>query len=386
MGVTVFRGGRIFDGEALHEGWSLCLTDGAVTALGPEGQTPKGAQVVDLQGDILSPGYVDLQVNGGGGVQFNDVPTVAGLTRIAAAHRALGSAAILPTLITDRPEVTASAIAACIAAVGQGVPGIAGLHLEGPHLSLARKGAHDPSLIRRMEAADHAQLCEAARRLPVLMVTLAPESVTLEQVASLAAAGVIVMLGHSDTDHETAMAYAAAGARGVTHIFNAMSQLGSRAPGLVGAALDCGGLSAGLIADGIHVHPAAIRVALAAKRGAGRIFLVTDAMAPAGTQDDGFTLNGRTVFRQGGALRLADGTLAGADLDMTRALDVMTQDVGLGVAEALAMATAVPARFAGLGPDLGGIVVGARPYLIWLSTAQDGPALISVLTRQTGST
>lgn len=361
MSRTVFTGGSIFDGKRRLAGHALVVdADGVVVSLSPDAGA--AGATVDLGGDILAPGYVDLQVNGGGGVMLNDAPTVETLARMAEAHRALGATTLLPTLITDRRQVTDAAIAAVVEAIDQGVRGIGGLHLEGPHLSLARKGAHDGALIRPMEDGDLDGLLDAAQRLPVLLVTIAPESVTLPQVRRLAEAGVHLSLGHTDADYETCVAYAKAGVSLATHLFNAMSQFGSRAPGLVGAALDTGALSAGLIADGVHVHPAAMRRAFAAKAGPGRIFLVSDAMAVAGTEETGFRLNGREITRQGGRLTLADGTLAGADLDLTRAIRVLVEDVGLPVEAALAAATSVPADVVGL--PLGRIRVGEPVDLI----------------------
>ncbi|MCR8546369.1 N-acetylglucosamine-6-phosphate deacetylase [Salipiger sp. P9] len=377
MTDTLYRGGLIFDGARLLTGHALHMSGARVVALAPEAAvTPQGATVVELDGDLIAPGYVDLQVNGGGGVMVNDGPTVADLARIATAHRGLGSTTILPTLITDTYERSAAAVAAVAEAVEQGVAGIGGLHLEGPHLSLARKGAHDPALIRAMAPRDLDLLCDAAARLPVLMVTVAPESVTLSQVSALVGAGVLVSLGHTDADYDTCRAYAAAGARCVTHLFNAMSQLDKRAPGLVGAALDCPGLSAGLIADGAHVHPAAMRIALAAKPEG--VFLVTDAMAPAGTEEDGFFLNGRWITRAGGRLLLEDGTLAGADLDLTRAVNFLVTEAGVPLARALAMATSVPARLAGLPAGVGTLTEGEAATPIRLGQGAEGLVLRGV--------
>ncbi|MGR3762325.1 N-acetylglucosamine-6-phosphate deacetylase (plasmid) [Roseobacteraceae bacterium NS-SX3] len=344
--AIIFRGGPVFDGIRFHEGAAVRVEAGRITALGPEADIG-GGDVTDLAGGILAPGYVDLQVNGGGGVMFNDDPSLETLSRIAAAHRKLGATTILPTLITDTPEKTRAAIAAARDAVAAGVPGIAGLHLEGPHLSVARKGAHDAALIRPMDEADLALLIEAARTLPALMVTLAPENATPAQVRALAAAGAVISLGHSDADYETCLTYAEAGASCATHLFNAMSQLGNRQPGLVGAALACGRMHAGLIADGIHVHPETMRAAWAAKRGPGRIFLVSDAMAVAGTDLTGFELEGRRITRREGRLTLADGTLAGADLDLTTALRVLTAQAGVPLEQAMAAVTGWPAAVMG---------------------------------------
>ncbi|OYX41077.1 MAG: N-acetylglucosamine-6-phosphate deacetylase [Rhodobacterales bacterium 32-67-9] len=367
MAATLYHGADIFDGEWLGPG-ALLVEDGRIAALLAPDAGADGARRVELDGGILVPGFVDLQLNGGGGVMFNDDPSVGTLATMAEAHAGLGALTILPTLITDTPEITEAAVAAVEAAVAAGVPGIAGLHLEGPHLSHARKGAHDPALIRPMGEGDLAFLAGAAKRVPRLLVTLAPENVTTVQIGALAKAGVIVSLGHSDAGYDTCRAAAAAGATLATHLFNAMSQLGNRQPGLVGAVLATGALHAGLIADGIHVHPAAIRTALAAKEGPGQLFLVTDAMAPAGTAITSFTLNGREIRREAGRLTLANGTLAGADLDMARALRVLVGDVGLALDRALGMATQIPARVARLSEGCGALQPGRNADFLHLTS------------------
>jgi N-acetylglucosamine-6-phosphate deacetylase len=269
---------------------------------------------------------------------------------------------LLPTLITDTPEITRAVVAAGIAAAEAEVPGFLGLHLEGPHLDPVRKGAHDPALIRPMEGADLALYVEAARHLPALMVTVAPESVTPQQIAALAGAGAVVSLGHSDTGLDAARAMFAAGAACVTHLFNAMSPLGHREPGLVGAALASDAVHVGLIADGIHVAPEVMRIALRAKPDG--VFLISDAMAVAGTGLTEFTLGRRRILRRNGRLTLEDGTLAGADLDMATAIGVLVRDVGIAPARALAMATAIPAGL--IGAAAGRLHPGARADLVHL--------------------
>lgn len=356
----------LFDGTSFMPRHALIVEAGRVAEIVPAGAVPRRARLMELGPGFLAPGFVDLQVNGGGGILFNDDPSVETLRHMAGAHARLGTTALLPTLITDTPEATARAIAAAEAAIGSGVPGLAGLHLEGPHISHARKGAHDPSLIRPMENADLAAIRDAAPRLPALLVTVAPEVVSPRQIEAMAAAGVIVSLGHSDADYETSLRAAAAGARCVTHLHNAMSPLTSRAPGLVGAALSAPELSAGLIADGIHVHPATIAASLRGKAGPGAIFLVTDAMATAGSEIDAFNLNGRRIERRDGRLTLPDGTLAGADLDMAAALAVMTRQVGVSALTALAMATRLPAELIGQYPERGALRLGSRADFVHL--------------------
>lgn len=343
-----FSGGPIFDGHNLLHGHAAVFENGILSRLEPDGDSsmPK-TETVDLSGDILSPGYFDLQVNGGDGVMLGDDPSLATIERITKAHRRLGALNILPTLITDTPEKTALTLQAGIEAACANTPGFAGLHLEGPHLSAVRKGAHDAALIRPMTDADVSQLIRARPLLPALKVTVAPENVTPEQVTQLVNAQILVSLGHTDAGFDTCLTYAEAGARCVTHLFNAMSPLGNREPGVVGAVLACGTLSSGLIADAIHVHPETMRAALKAKTGPASIFLVSDAMAVAGTELKAFELEGRKIHRNKGRLTLDDGTLAGADLDLTTALRVLTAQVGIPLPRALEMATTIPASMIG---------------------------------------
>ncbi len=363
MQRLAYTGAAIHDGTRLHDGAALLIEEGVVAGIVPVSDVPDGCAVERLSGGTLCPGFVDLQVNGGGGAMFNDRPDVATLKVIAAAHRSLGTTALFPTLITDTAQASAAAIAAVEAAIAEGVPGIVGLHLEGPHLSQARKGAHDPALVRPMGPDDMSMLKQAAARLPNLMLTVAAETVTREQIEQLTRAGVILSLGHSDAGYEACRAAFAAGARCTTHLFNAMSPLGHREPGLVGATLD-GTAAAGLIADAIHVHPAAIRLALRAKPEG--IFLVTDAMAPVGSDITEFTLNGRRILRRDGRLTLADGTLAGADLSMPRAISVLVGAVGVDLEMAIAMATSRPAAVLREPGGAGRLIGAAADHVVHL--------------------
>ena len=324
-----YVGARVHDGIDLRDDNSVLLVhaDGSRSIIA-RANLPDDCPVETLSGGIIAPGYVDLQINGGGGVMFNDDQSVDALRTIAKAHASIGTAVILPTLITDTPCRTKAAIDAVDEAITEGVAGIAGIHLEGPHLSVPRKGAHDPNLIRPMSDDDLAVVLSATERLPNVMMTVAPENTTHAQIRAMSDAGVIVSLGHTDAGFDTCMAAFDAGARCVTHLFNAMSQLGNREPGLVGATLARDDIHAGLIADGVHVHPATIRIALATAKNNDRIMLVTDAMATAGSQIDEFVLNGRSVLRKDQRLTLENGTLAGADLEMTQAISTMVNAVG----------------------------------------------------------
>lgn len=361
-----YTAAQLFDGEKLVARMAVVVEGGVIQSVVQAARLPADINVVDFGDVILSPGFVDLQVNGGGGVMLNDEPSLQAIKTIISAHMGFGTGWLLPTLITDTPEVTRRAVEAAIEAERTGTDGFAGLHLEGPHLSIKRQGAHDPALIRPMEDDDLAFLLEAKSKLRTLLVTLAPESVTPDQIARLATAGVIVSLGHSDCSYETAMRCFDAGATMVTHLFNAMSQLGNREPGLVGAALTSSKVSAGLIADGFHVHPASMAAALKSKAGPGAIFLVTDSMSTVGSDIQSFTLNGRQIIRSGGRLTLADGTLAGADIDMLACVRNAHDMLGLPIEAALAMATSAPAN-AVRRSDLGRLLPGSRASLIALS-------------------
>jgi N-acetylglucosamine-6-phosphate deacetylase len=370
MRLLALTAPKVFDGDAWHHDAAVLVRGDRVEAVVPRQSVPAGMPVSERNG-MLVPGFVDLQVNGGGGVMLNDRQDLDAIRTICAAHAPFGTTALLPTLITDTLETTTRAVEAGATATEAGVPGFLGLHLEGPHLSLVRKGAHDPELIRPMTDADQAFLIAARARVPVLLTTVAPESVEAARVAGLAGNGVVVSLGHSDTTFATANAYAKAGAGMATHLFNAMSQIGNREPGLAGAVLNSGTLWAGLIADGFHVDPATMGIALRAKQGPAKIFLVTDAMATIGTDMTSFTLTGRIIRRQGGRLTLEDGTLAGADLDMISAVRFMHRRIGLDLGEALRMASLYPAQAIGVDSRYGRLTSGARADVVNLSEALD---------------
>jgi N-acetylglucosamine-6-phosphate deacetylase len=366
MSRIAYTGARIFDGQQWWERSALVVNGDRIEGI-IAADSPTDAQRVPLSGGILAPGFVDLQVNGGGGALFNLTPDLPTVETICGAFARFGTTACMPTCITDTPAVITAAIAAAKAAAQKGVRGFLGLHLEGPHLSVARKGAHDPALIRAMEEADLVELVEARQHLPNMISTVAAETVTPNQITRLHEAGIVVSIGHSDAGYAKVQAAAEAGATMVTHLFNAQSQLGNRDPGVVGAALDIGTLWAGLIADGIHVDKAAIGVALRSKRGPAHIFLVTDAMSPTGTDATSFELTGRTVYRKDGALRLADGTLAGADLTMIDAVTFVHRTIGLPLEEALRMASLYPSQALGVDKERGSLQPGLRADLVHLS-------------------
>lgn len=345
-------GGRVFDGDRIVEGQAVLIADGRIEALVPEGEIPPNAERVALEGGLLTPGFIDVQVNGGGGIMLNDSPTVDGVRMMAEAHRRFGTTGMLPTLITDTPEKMPAAIEAVRRAMAEGVPGVLGIHLEGPFLNVERKGVHDPRLIRPITEADIATA--TSLETGKTLVTLAPERAPEGTVRRLSDAGVLVCAGHTVGPYDAIRAAIAEGLRGFTHLFNAMEPMNSREPGVVGAALDDPGTWCGVIVDGHHVHPASLRVALAAKP-RGRMMLVTDAMAPVGAAEPSFVLKGETITAIGGRCATEDGTLAGSALDMASAVRNSVAWLGQTVEEALRMASLYPAAFLGLDDRLGRI-------------------------------
>ena len=350
------------------DGWRsdlAVLLDGEriVDLLPPSDPRVRHAQQQDLHGAMLLPGFIDVQVNGGGGVLFNEAPTVETLRRIGAAHRRFGTTGFLPTLISDRTQVMRAALAAVEQALAEGVPGVLGIHLEGPYLAPARKGVHDAKYFHAPGSGELALLCAPHRG--VRLLTLAPDQVPVSTIGALAAAGVIVCAGHTAADYETTRAALAAGVRGFTHLFNAMTPFGSREPGVVGAALDDPDSWCGIIADGHHVHPASLRVAIAAKP-RGKVLLVTDAMPPVGADRPDYVLNGETIIARDGICQTAQGVLAGSALDMASAVRNAVQLLGLSLKEAVRMASTYPAEFLGLGESHGRIAPGFRADLVVL--------------------
>src|SRR6476659_4513783 len=356
--------GRVFDGRGWHRDAAVMVQDGRIVGLASLGEIPSDwPQSRVPAGVFVTAGFIDLQVNGGGGVLLNDHPTADGMRAIARAHRRYGTTACLPTLITDTREQTRSAIAAARSVAGR--EGVLGLHLEGPFISPQRPGVHRPDRIAEPGAGDLEQLCELAGAGRSL-VTLAPECVPEGFVMTLASAGVRISIGHSEASAAVVVQAVAEGATGVTHLFNAMPPFSARAPGIVGTALSEPRLTAGLIVDGVHVDPVSIRAAFAAKS-CDRIALVTDAMPTVGTSLDRFELVGRTVKLTDGRLTTEEGTLAGAHLDMASAVRNAVRLAELPLEDALRSASLTPARFLGLDNERGVLVPGARADIVALT-------------------
>ncbi len=355
---------RVFDGHRWHDGAAVLIEDGRIRGIAPSEEVPDGWPQRRMdEGALLAPGFIDLQVNGGGGVLLNDDPSPDAMRAIAGAHRRFGVTACLPTLITDSRQRMQAAIAAARTASGGG--GVLGVHLEGPFISPARPGIHRPDHIAVPHLSDLDWLCDLAGA-GRSMVTLAPERVPDGFVKRLVAAGVRVSAGHSEAPADTMMRAVSDGLTGVTHLFNAMPPFAGRAPGVVGAALAEPRLIAGIIVDGIHVDPLSVRAAFAAK-GAGGMMLVSDAMPTVGADIAEFQLMGRAVTLCDGRLTGDDGTLAGAHLDMATAVRNAVNQAKLPLDDALRAASLTPSAFLGMEWERGALINGARADMVALT-------------------
>ena len=354
--------GRVLRADSFVRGQCVLIEQGRILAVLPaEDARCRAAEHYDLGGGLLLPGFIDLQVNGGGGVLFNDAPSVESIRAIGAAHRRFGTTAFLPTLISADLDIVARAITAVRGAIAAGVPGVLGIHIEGPFLSAARKGVHDPAKLRELDPSALGLL--TSLRNGQTLVTLAPEMTTPQLIQQLVAAGVVVSAGHTNATYAEIHAALAHGLSGFTHLFNAMSQLTGREPGAVGAALDDQGSWCGIIVDGEHTDPVVLRIALRCKPH-DRFLLVTDAMPSVGTNQSSFELQGRRIMVRGQTCVDEDGRLAGSNLDMASCVRNAVAMLGVPLPQAVRMASQIPAEFLGVASQYGRIAAGQRANLV----------------------
>ncbi len=331
----------IFDGSSLKSEMAVSISDGRVKTVTPAKNAPDHAKIFD---DIISPGFIDLQVNGGGGVLVNGTPTAEAMCAIAKTHRRFGTIGILPTVITDSPEVLAQAVDAAVEA--KGAEGILGLHIEGPHISVERRGTHSEHHVRPMDKNTIRHIKDLRKNDIPVMITLAPEIVTTDQITDLAATGAVVSIGHSNATAEQTRDAINAGANCATHLFNAMPPMLSREPGVTGAVINSKAY-AGLIVDGIHVSDEMIKLAIRARPLEDRMFIVSDAMPTVGGPDN-FKLYDMNIHLEGGRLVNIEGSLAGAHFTQAEGLQRLVNGIGVDRNEALRMAISVPATLMGL--------------------------------------
>ncbi len=354
--------GRVLTGGRIARGLAVIVEAGRIKALAPASDPlPPGARRIDLDGGLLLPGFNDIQVNGGAGILFNDAPTVESIRRIGSAHRRFGTTGFLPTLISDDLATVRAAIDATRQAIAEGVPGVLGVHIEGPFLNVKRKGIHDASKFRLID--DEAFALLTSLGVGRTVVTIAPEKTSMGMIRRLAESGVVVSAGHTNGSYKTLRAALDNGLTGFTHLFNAMSPLTSRRPGAVGAALEDQASWCGVIVDGRHVDPVVLRIALRCKP-LDRFMLITDAMPSVGMTDKTFDLQGRHIRVLDDVCVDENGTLAGSDLDMAKAVRNTIELLGLDLVQAVRMASLTPAAFLGLEADLGEIAPGRRANLV----------------------
>jgi N-acetylglucosamine-6-phosphate deacetylase len=358
--LLAFRNGRMLTDAGIESGKTLLARNGRIEAIVAASAVIGPDRTIDLNGGVLLPGFIDTQVNGGGGVLFNDDPSVESIAAIGRAHRRFGTTGFLPTLISDDLHVVEQAIAAVRDAISQGVPGVLGIHIEGPFLSNERRGVHDSSKLRSLD--DDAVKLLSTPHGGVTMVTLAPERTTPANIRKLSDAGVILSAGHTNATYDELQPALAAGVRGFTHLFNAMSQITPREPGAVGAALAHADSWVGLIVDGHHVHPEVLKIALRAKS-QDRFMLVSDAMPSVGADVSEFRIQGRLITIEGDRIVDDEGRLAGAHLDMASAVRNTCRTLGITLVQAVRMASRNPAEFLKLGGDVGRIAPGQRANL-----------------------
>jgi len=360
--VEALFNGRVLLDEGLVTDCVILIDEGRILAVtNPDDPRCKTATSRDLEGGLLLPGFIDVQVNGGGGVLFNDDPSIDTIRTIAAAHRRFGTTSLLPTLISDELPVVARAIEAIGGAIAAKVPGVIGIHIEGPYLNGARKGTHDASKFRTLDNEAVALL--SSLNNGCTLVTLAPEMTTPEMIATLVSGGVVVSAGHTNATYSEVVSALSHGLTGFTHFFNAMSPLTSREPGVVGAALHDKNSWCGIIVDGHHVSPVTLQIALRCK-GFDHFMLVTDAMSNVGTDQTSFMLQGKKIIVRDGKCVDEQGTLSGSALDMASAVRNAITMLGIDLAQAVRMASTNPARFLGMDHEIGRIAPGYRANLV----------------------
>ncbi|MBB6520019.1 N-acetylglucosamine-6-phosphate deacetylase [Pseudoteredinibacter isoporae] len=355
---------QIFDGEQRHHNAALLIAGHKILAIKPQSELSGDEIIVDLGDRLLAPGLIDIQVNGGGDVLFNKQPNLDGLKQIANAHLSLGTSRIMPTIISDEQSIRQQAADAVQQARNEQLSGILGLHLEGPFFARSKRGAHKEEFIRRLESDDAEALKKIAQKL-LLMVTLAPEAVPANTLQELAQQNIHVWAGHSNASYEQAVAALEEGVCGFTHLFNAMSSIQARDPGLLGAALEDQHSYCGLIADGHHVHPSNIRLLLRSKS-KGKVVLVSDAMATVGGHKNTFDLYEETLSVQGSILINGEGNLAGSAIALIDAIHFLREQDIVSLDEALRMASLYPAQSLGLEHKLGYLKAGYEADFICL--------------------
>ena len=346
----------IYTGKETVYDKAIIIENNLIESLIDVSKVPSNIDVVDLGGLSVAPGFIDLQVNGGGGYLFTDNSTQNAISEIFEAHKKFGTTNFLPTIISTSYENIIESIENVRKCMSHDMYGVLGLHVEGPYLNSKKGGVHDKNYIRRIQDDEFNAILKRGADV-IKIVTISPEMVDTKYIKKLVNSGIRVAAGHSDATYEQAVEAFESGVSSVTHIFNAMSQFGSRDPGLVGAALENDNIWAGIIVDGYHVHFSSVKVCKKAKAW-NKLFLITDAMPPVGKPDHAFKLGNLEISCYEGKCTTEDGTLAGSALNMASAIRNCIQKVGIPMDEALRMASTYPAEYLCINDRFGRIEPG----------------------------
>jgi N-acetylglucosamine-6-phosphate deacetylase len=367
MALRAFLADQVIEGSGSRDQAAVLVEDGYVMAVVAAADVPAATARIKLPGLTLAPGLVDLQVNGGGGVLFNQNVTAKGIETIIKAHRECGTTALLPTLISDGTDKMAAA-AKAVAEAREKEPGVIGIHFEGPFLNEERRGVHEAAALRtNIDVFDGLDFSKLGK----VMITLAPELFEKDDLKKLSSRGATLSAGHSLADQMSLSQAKMAGLRGVTHLFNAMAPISAREPGLAGLALNDNDLWCSIIGDGVHVATHMVHLALKLKP-RGKLFFVSDAMPPSGHgHNKDFTLYGKKIFVRDGRCVTESGGLAGSALTLFECVQKAVVDMGIEVAEAVNMASLYPAEFLGVDKEHGSFKPGARADFIAFDDRMD---------------
>lgn len=359
--MQAITGAKVFTGERTLTGYAVVIDKDQVLSVTPEDQLPANIDKIAVAGGTLCPGFIDVQVNGGGGVLLNNAPTVDSLKQMVQGHRQFGTTGMMPTMISDTADVVKQGVQAVETAISEGVDVILGIHVEGPFFNPARRGAHLEAHIRTIEDDD----VTWPSMLPSgkFIYTIAPEMTTPERITQLLQTGAKVSIGHTGANYDDVKTALDLGVDGFTHLFNAMTPMQGREPGVVGAAIESQEAWVGIIVDGYHVHPASLKSAIAAKP-VGKAVLVTDAMATIGAEEKSFQIYDETIYEKEGKLVNAEGNLAGSAISMIDAVKNATTMLDLSLEEAIRMASLYPAQYLGLGDQYGLLKSGYKANMV----------------------
>ena len=353
-------GSQIFCGERFYDHHALLIDGNSIIEIVDEKNIPNAFNKIELDQGILAPGFIDLQVNGGGGILFNNSPTKESLNTIINAHQFFGTTSIMPTVISDSIKV----LTKCTRAVTQEIKknsALLGIHIEGPFFSLKYRGVHQKKYISKL-SSEYLELFSNLKEFPVIL-TLAPECISIKDLNHLASLGLKIMAGHTDASYDELEQAAKNNLNGFTHLFNAMSQISAREPGAVGAALDFDNLYASIIVDLHHVHHSLIKLAYQ-KKPIGKLFFISDSMATINHGEPTFELYDEVVSEQNGRITNAEGKLAGSSITQIDAVKNAYQKCNIPLDHALAMASRYPAKFIGVDQYLGSLKPNYRADLV----------------------